>query len=275
MGLGPFGSSRIDPGRGAVTQDIFYHYKVALHTAYAEEATDRENEQCIKAGLEPYTEPEYAERVGWHLRRLPYKLVKARYHSFQRYFHWLKQLQWVEASGEEERSTVQEMTGDHPDTHPRKLYRLTRKGMEASDEDWSHPQRVLYPLIGDMPIEDYIKEKSQGQKYYRRKGGRFLRPFTAGQFLRDYFLGLGPEDSPKIDPKRATMASISSSTTKKPCAGLTLKTRSPGRMSGGYKRKKHRTLRRNTPRAWNGIWKGYLINYTAPAFTASITISTI
>ncbi|MDP2729830.1 MAG: hypothetical protein Q8O55_05055 [Dehalococcoidales bacterium] len=201
LGRGPFGSPEIDRDKGAVTQDIFYHYKLALHTAYAEEAVDRENKQRIDAGKSIYSPEEYAERVDRYLRRLPYKLVKARYHSFQRYFHWLKQLEWVEKTGEEERSTLQEETGGHPDSHPRRLYRLTRKGIEASDEDWSHPQRMLYPQIGDMPIEDYFKEKRQGRKYIRqRKGMRFLRPFTAGQFLRDYLLGLGPEGSPSIDP---------------------------------------------------------------------------
>ena len=200
LGLGPFGSSRIDPGKGAVTQDIFYYYKVALHTSFAQTAVDKENERRIKAGLRIYTEEEYADRVDWHLRRLPYKLVKARYHSFQRYFHWLKQLEWVEFSGHAEISSMQEVTENHPDSHPRKYYHLTRKGMEASAEDWSHPQRVLYAMIGDIPIDDYFKEKAREQKYYRRKGVRFLRPFTAGQFLRDYLLGLGPENSPKIDP---------------------------------------------------------------------------
>jgi len=201
LGLGPLGSPEIEPGKGAATQDIFYHYKVALHTAYAEEAVDRENRRRIKAGIPIYSADEYTERVDWHLRRLPYKLVKSRYHSFQRYFHWLKQLKWVEPTGKEERSSMQEATDDHPDSHPRKLYRLTRKGVEASDEDWAHPQRVLYPQIGDMPIEDYFKEKRQGRKYLRpRKEMRFLRPFTAGQFLRDYLMGLGPEGSPQINP---------------------------------------------------------------------------
>jgi len=52
-----------------------------------------------------------------------------------------------------------------------------------------------------MPIDDYFKEKRQGRKYLRpRKEMHFLRPFTAGQFLRDYLLGLGPEGSPRIDP---------------------------------------------------------------------------
>lgn len=202
LGLGPYGSPGIDPNKGAATQDIFYHYKLALHTAYAEETVDRENKRRIDAGKPICSPEEYAEMVGRFLRRLPYKLVKARYHSFQRYFHWLKQLEWVEPTGEEERSAMQEETGDHPDSHPRRLYHLTRKGMEASDEDWSHPQRVLYPQIGDVPIEDYFKEKRQGRKYVRRrKEMRFLRPFTSGQFLRDYLHGLGPEGAPSIDPE--------------------------------------------------------------------------
>jgi hypothetical protein len=199
LSLGPFGSIKIDPVKGACQEDIFYQYKVALHTAYAEDAVAREQEKRKKKGQPLYTDEEYAEKVERYLRRLPYKLVKARYHSFQRYFHWLKQLKWVAETGEEERSALQEVMDNHPDTHPRKLYRLTREGIEASDDDWSHPQRVLYPQIGDIPIDDYVKEKSQGRKYYRRKGVRFLRPFTAGQFLRDYLLGLGPEESPKID----------------------------------------------------------------------------
>ncbi len=194
-----YGAPAIDPNRGSPQADIFYHYKVAMHTAYAKNAADRENDERAKRSLPLYTPDEYAARVDWHLRRLPYKLVKARYHSFQRYFHWLKQLKWVGRTGEEERSTLQEVTRDHPDTYPRKLYRLTREGIEASEDDWKHPQRLLYPLIGETPIDDYMKEKRP--KYYRRKGVRFLRPFTAGQFLRDYLLGLGPEGSPKIDPK--------------------------------------------------------------------------
>ena len=93
---GEYGASSIDPDKGACQSDIFYHYKLALHRTYAEEAIDREQEQRIKRGLEVYTEAEYAERVGWYLKSIPYKLVKSRYHSFRRYFHYLKQLKWVE-----------------------------------------------------------------------------------------------------------------------------------------------------------------------------------
>ena len=47
-GLGPFGSLQIDPAKGACQEDIFYHYKIALHTAYAEDAVAREQEKRIK-----------------------------------------------------------------------------------------------------------------------------------------------------------------------------------------------------------------------------------
>jgi hypothetical protein len=203
LGLGPFGRPEIDSGKGACQEDIFYYYKSALHTAYAEDAVGRENDRRVRAGLGPYTADEYVERVDHILGRISYKLVKCRYHSFRRYFHWLKQLAWVEPTGEVERSSMQESTGDHPDAHPRILYRLTKKGMKAPDEAWSHPQRLVYPVIGNEDIDDYFQEKRGKRKYRRpRKYERFLRPFTVGVFILQYLMGLGPEDSPKIDPDR-------------------------------------------------------------------------
>ncbi len=122
------------------------------------------------------------------------------YHSFRRYFHYLKQLKWVEQTGVVEVSTLQEATGHHPVAHPRKLYRLTREGIMAADEEWSNPQAFLYPEMADMPIEEYFREKRGERKYRRpRREERFLRPFTAGMFIREYLMGLGPESSPKID----------------------------------------------------------------------------
>ncbi len=32
--------------------------------------------------------------------------------------------------------------------------------------------------------------------------GRFIKPFGCGWFIKEYFLGHGPEGSPKIDPKK-------------------------------------------------------------------------
>jgi len=161
LGHGPEGRPKIDPNRGAPQADIFYHYKVSLHTAYAEDATAWENDRRIKAGLEPYTELEYAERVDWHLRGIPYKLVKCRYHSFVMYFGMLKKLEWVEPSGEEEVSTPQDY---YDGFEPRRFYLLTKKGIEAPDDEWSNPHRVLYPQFG----LEYYREKRKAHHYTKK-----------------------------------------------------------------------------------------------------------
>ena len=164
LGHGPGETMAISPATGACQEDIFYHYKLALHRAYAEDTTAREAEAMVKAGLPTYTPEEYTERVDWHFRRIPYKLVKSRYHSFQRYFHWLKQLGWVEFTGKEEKSSVQEVMPDYPQAPPRKYYHLTKKGKEAPDYEWSNPQLTLYPERG----LDYFREKRRERKYVRK-----------------------------------------------------------------------------------------------------------
>ncbi len=164
LGHAPEGSIEIDPKKGAVQEDMFYHYKLALHRAYAEDATAWENDDRVRAGKDPYTEVEYAERVDRHLRRIPYKLVKCRYHSFQRYFHWLKQLGWVEFTGQEETSTPQSYMPDYPQAPPRRYYRLTGKGIEAPDFQWSNPQLTLYPQRG----LEYFREKRSQRQYVRK-----------------------------------------------------------------------------------------------------------
>ena len=173
LGHGPEGSPTIDSEVGACQEDIFYHYKMALLRAYAEDAVAWENEDRIKRGKAIYTPEEYAERVDWHLRRIPYKLYKARYHSFQRYFHWLKQLKWVEFTGREELSALQE---GYPDAPPRKYYRLTRKGIEAPDHEWSRPQLVLYPHLG----LDYFREKRKGRNYTKKAPTKSRKPNQMG-----------------------------------------------------------------------------------------------
>ena len=164
MGHGPEGSPKIDPELGACQADIFYHYKIAHHKAYAEDAIAYENEGRIKKGLPIYSEAEYVERLDYYLSRIPYKLVKCRYHSFQRYFHWLKQLRWVEFTGREERSSVQENMPDYLQAPPRKYYCLTRKGIDAHDYEWSNPQLTLYP---QRPLE-YFRQKRRERRYARK-----------------------------------------------------------------------------------------------------------
>jgi len=63
LGHSPEGSPQIDPDIGACQEDIFYHYKLALHRAYAEDAVAWENEARIKDEKPIYTPEEYAERV--------------------------------------------------------------------------------------------------------------------------------------------------------------------------------------------------------------------
>jgi hypothetical protein len=171
LGHGPEGSPAIDPERGACQADIFYFYKMALHKAYAEDAVDRENDQRIRDGKPIYNPEEYAERVIWYQERIPHKTFKARYHSFQRYFHWLKQLAWVEFTGLEEQSALQQ---SYPDAPPRKYYRLTEKGITAPDYEWSNPQLALYPER-DL---DYFRDK-RGERRYSRKAPTRRRTGTA------------------------------------------------------------------------------------------------
>ncbi len=174
LGLGPEGSPKIGPEAGAPQTDMFYHYKLALHRAYADDAAAYENEERIRMKKPIYTPEEYEERIAWFLSRMPYKLVKCRYHSFQRYFHWLKQLGWVEPSGKEEKSSVQEVMPDYPEAPPRRYYRLTQKGKEAPDYQWSNPQRTLYPERG----LEYFREKRKNRKYSRKAPTKSRRTRT-------------------------------------------------------------------------------------------------
>lgn len=161
LGHGPEGAPVIDPETGACQEDVFYHYKIALHKAYAEDVVAYENEQRVKEGKPIYTEEEYLGRIEYFMSRMPYKLVKCRYHSFSRYFHFLKQLGWVEPTGREESAAIQEYYSPAP---PRRYYRLTRKGIEAPDYKWSNPQLTLYP---ERPLE-YFRENRKQHKYSRK-----------------------------------------------------------------------------------------------------------
>jgi len=168
LGHGPEGSPKIDPEVGACQEDVFYHYKKAVHKAYAEDVIAWENENRIQQGKPIYNEEEYSERLENLMSRIPYKLVKCRYHSFQRYFHWLKQLQWVEFAGKEEPASIQDYYAEAP---PRRYYRLTKKGKTAPDYEWSNPQLTLYP---ERSLE-YFREKRRQRKYSRRAVTRSRR----------------------------------------------------------------------------------------------------
>ena len=108
---------------------------------------------------ELYLAPErYAERLEWHRERIPYKLHRARYHSFYRYFHYLQQLGFVEPTDREETSYIQE---NYPDAPPRNYYLLSRKGIEAPDCEWFRPQLTLYPELTPQYFSEKNRERRQ------------------------------------------------------------------------------------------------------------------
>jgi len=160
LGEGPEGSPRIDPDVGAPTEEIRSAYKAALLRAHAEDMVAMAMEQGIELSTEEA------------LRRIPQRLSKVRSHSFYRYFHLLKQLRWVEPTGEEEGSFMGGMPGARVERtpegttlvevpQPRRFYRLTTKGREASDVAWSDPLQAIY---------DYPREFRSQRKSYPRPG---------------------------------------------------------------------------------------------------------
>lgn len=141
MGRGPEGSPHIDPEVGAPQADIFRHYKEALMRATALNDATREEERRAKREKRPIS-PEAIERIAEHyLKRLPYKTIACRYHSFVVYFSNLQRLGWVAETGKEERSAFQD---NYPLGPSKKYFRLTKAGRAASDTAWSNPQLALY-----------------------------------------------------------------------------------------------------------------------------------
>ena len=160
LGEGPGESAMIDPEVGAPTEDIRSAYKSALLRAHAEDMVALAMERGIELSMEEA------------LRRIPQRLSKVRSHSFYRYFHLLKQLGWVEATGQEEGSFMGGMPGARVERtaqgttlvevpQPRRFYRLTAQGKGASDAAWSDPLQAVY---------NYPRETRSQRKPYPRPG---------------------------------------------------------------------------------------------------------
>jgi len=140
-GNGPMGSPGIDPDVGAPQTDIHRAYKEALHRAWAEDMVAREEEDRIRRGLPPFTIEEAEERTSYYLERIPYKLTRMRYASFTTYFSHLKRLGYIEETGREEPSLLQE---SYPPAPPRRFYRLSDAGRKATIAELSDPIMSLY-----------------------------------------------------------------------------------------------------------------------------------
>jgi hypothetical protein len=141
IGEAPFGSPSIDPGTGAPQADIFHYYKTARLEYTAMESAARQEERLArrqKRGISPDNIEKIAGRKARHTH---WKSNGCRYHSFVTYFYNLKRLGWVEESGVEEHSSLQD---NYPEGQPRKYYRLTGGGMSASESEWADPYGALY-----------------------------------------------------------------------------------------------------------------------------------
>jgi len=144
LGNGPEGSTSIDPRRGAPQADINFEYKEALARATARERAERILSNMVVKGAD-VTEEEAEKIYQRELKRVSRKFTHMRYHSFLVYFGILKRLGWVEATNRTEASAIQD---NYPSAPERTYYRLTKAGMEVSEELWSNPQYTLYPENG-------------------------------------------------------------------------------------------------------------------------------
>ncbi|MEN8614781.1 hypothetical protein ABFB09_05820 [Dehalogenimonas sp. THU2] len=148
LGNGPEGAPRIDPERGAPQADINYEYKEALARATARDRAERIISKQVVRGVD-VTE-EFAEQIYQkQLKKVSRKFTHMRYHSFLMYFGVLKRLGWVEVTGQNEMSSMQDKFPPAPE---RTYYHLTKKGIEAGDQYWSNPLFTLYPEIGPNHI---------------------------------------------------------------------------------------------------------------------------
>lgn len=140
-GDGPLGSPVINPQVGAPQSLIFRSYKLALMRATAlDQATRAEEKQARreKRSIDPDNIETLAQQI---LERMPYKTRGARFHSFVVYVATLRRLGWIQPTGHEEPSAFQD---HHPPGPPRRYYRLTQAGREASDAAWRNPHRACY-----------------------------------------------------------------------------------------------------------------------------------
>jgi len=141
LGNGPHGSPRMDPDVGAPQADIFYHYKMTLRNTTALDRATQVEEKRARREKRPISPDNIDRLTERYLARMPYKAQGCRYHSFVVYFSNLQRLGWVEPTGRETLSSFQE---HYPPGPPRKYFRLTQAGQDASDTAWSNPLLTLY-----------------------------------------------------------------------------------------------------------------------------------
>jgi hypothetical protein len=141
MGAGPYDSPKINPRIGAPQSEIFKQYKLALMREISlDRATELEEKIAQKKGR-AISPDEIEELAIKYLARTSYRTIACRFHSFVVYCSDLQKLGWIEPTGVVEPSKFQ---GHYPPGPPRKYFRLTKAGKEASKEAWRNPHRALY-----------------------------------------------------------------------------------------------------------------------------------
>jgi len=141
LGNGPYGTPRIEPNVGSPQADIFHHYKMALMRATAMDRATRAEEKRARKAKQPINPDNIEKLAEKYLARMPYKAQGCRFHSFVVYFSTIQRLGWVEATGKEEASAFQH---NYPPGPPRRYFRLTEGGREASETAWANPRLALY-----------------------------------------------------------------------------------------------------------------------------------
>ena len=141
LGKGPYGSPQIAPEVSAPQADVFHHYKMALMRVTALDRATRVEEKQARRGKRLINPEKIEELAKRYLAGMRYKAQGCRSHSFVTYFSTIQKLGWVEFTGREEPSAFQE---HYPAGQPRKYFRLTQAGLNASDDDWANPHRALY-----------------------------------------------------------------------------------------------------------------------------------
>jgi hypothetical protein len=154
LGRGPHGSAKIDPEVGAPQADICYFYKNALRQATAlDRSTKLEEKRARRQNRR--IDPDNIEKLtASYLARLPYKGFACRAHSFNTYFSTIQKLRWVEFTGKETPSSFQD---HYLLAQPRKYFRITPEGREASDDEWSNPHPgSLWPPANEI-ARQYVR----------------------------------------------------------------------------------------------------------------------
>jgi len=141
LGNGPGGSPMIGSNVGAPQADICHYYKRAILRAIAEDRAIRHEEREAKRQKRLISPEKIEQLIKRYLIHAPYKVSSCRYHSFVVYFSNLQRLGWVEFTGREEPSSLQD---NYPAGQPRKYYHLTAAGRMAGDAAWSNPLAALY-----------------------------------------------------------------------------------------------------------------------------------